>query len=250
MKKKLFLTLFLILMSFSIAGCSDTSSASPDLATEDLSDEEDVAIEDEPSKEAEMPRDADEYVTDGWTVDDVQKELEDLGFSNITLEKNEIDGESPDGIDQQLTTVCDADSGLFSDSNWKAGDKIDKAHKIIIYYNKYCYLTPDNCEDFAKALACDDNIWEEFAKKYDGKFVVFEAVVDDAGDNNGLTTWSAVVRQEGSQGAPIHCSPILTTENVDESIAEGDRVIVKGRINYYKTQGATLYLSVEELKKI
>ncbi len=197
------------------------------------------------SEEVSMPHSAKFYVEEEWSVNDIRNELESLGFTDIETEGREIETTDDAIYDKEVRDVFD-DSKKGHDY-WKEGDMVSPDHKIVIWYNTY--LTPENCEDFAKAISSEDNIWEDFAKEYDKKFIVFEAAVEEATDYDGLTTWSATVRIDNSPSSLIILSPTLTTENIDRNVKEGDRIIAKGWINYYQTKGHTLHIDTIELKK-
>lgn len=116
------------------------------------------------------------YYDDGWTVEELILHFEQLGFTNI----------------ETATTV---DSGTFSEfhqegevynieiedtflGGWSSGDVFGATSLITItYYERTPTLTIENCPDLAKVLSSRDIMYTDFAEKYDGQFIEFDACI-------------------------------------------------------------------------
>lgn len=145
---------FIFISTFSIVGC--------DLDDESTSSSNLIKIS--------MPYDDDYYETYSGTLEELVKELEDLGFTNIKTEECSYSGYEPDLV-----------KDITIEGEWFGFEKGDvfKSNKEvkIEYYTECLNLTIDNCEDLKNILTNESANYLEFLEEYDGKYVEFDGCV-------------------------------------------------------------------------
>lgn len=254
MKKYIAFLLAFLFASFLLTACeTDTedgftasSSGTDNVISEENSP--DTAVE-STSDEIEMPYSSADYCGAEWTLESLTEHLKELGFT--TIETIPCDPDD-DKYEANIFEIY-IQTGLFSTDPWEAGEKYDPDDKITIYYNEFPILTVENCPDLLTVLTSKDIDYMTFANKYDGRYVEFNAYVTShttydggtshiinvtGGDYNGETELGHY-DAEFYDGLIIRIGDRTWGNNINESVEEGDNVLVSGRIDaswceYYK----------------
>ncbi|MBQ8859351.1 MAG: DUF4839 domain-containing protein [Clostridia bacterium] len=116
------------------------------------------------------------HYDEGWTVEDLVSHFEQLGFTNIEIATT-IDSGTFSKFHQEgeIYNVEIEDTFL---GGWDSGDIFGATSLITItYYERTPTLTIDNCPDLASVLSSKDMVYTDFAEKYDGQFIEFDACV-------------------------------------------------------------------------
>lgn len=126
-----------------------------------------------PVVEITMPNDTDYYETEDWTVENIIKEFENMGFTNIVTERM---GTSSEYVYGPVHTV--RIDGEWT--GWSEGDVYYSNDEVeISYYDPTPTLTVDNCPELSAVLERESTDWLQFAKEHDGEFIEFDGCVID-----------------------------------------------------------------------
>lgn len=199
-------------------------------------------------KVIEMPNGSEYYIGSEWNVDTLTDHFEELGFKNIKTVACEPD---EDKFEKNIFELY-IQTGTFSTDPWEAGEKFDAEAEISIYYNESPMLTVDNCPDLVTVLTSEEMDYMTFAEKYDGQYVEFEAIVSSHISYDGGTSHIIdVMGNRDSKGLVIRIGDNTWGNSIDESVEEGDEVVVRGKIDlswceYYNQ----LYVETEDLNRL
>ena len=128
------------------------------------------------SSEITMPYSSEEYVNGGWTIEDLEKHFEDLGFTEIEIIGNTT----------EITGIyAENDDSLFE--SFEKGAEISASHKIWIYtdFESTSPLTVANCPEFAKFVESgiespeNNEEWISFLESNSGKLLEFDGTITD-----------------------------------------------------------------------
>ena len=116
------------------------------------------------------------YYDEGWTVEGLISHFEQLGFTNIeTAETIDSGTFSKFHQEGEIYNVEIEDTFL---GGWNSGDVFGATSLITItYYERTPTLTIENCPDLASILSSKDMMYTDFAEKYDGQFIEFDACI-------------------------------------------------------------------------
>ena len=207
-----------------------------------------------------MPNSAKYYIGSEWTIETITEHFEALGSQNIRA----IPCEPND--DNYKTNIREIyiETGLFSTDPWEAGEAFAPDAEISIYYNEFPVLTAANCPDLATVLSSKDMNYLTFCKKYDGRYVEFDAYVvghntynggvehiidGTGGDYDGQTEVDAS-DESTFDGLIIRIGDRTFGSEINKGVDVGDHVFVSGRIDkgwaeYFKC----LYVETMELSR-
>lgn len=116
------------------------------------------------------------HYDEGWTVDELISHFEQLGFTNIETAKM-IDSGTFSEFHQE-GEIYNVEIGDTFLGNWSSGDVFGATSLITItYYERTPTLTIENCPDLASVLSSRDMMYTDFAEKYDGQFIEFDACI-------------------------------------------------------------------------
>lgn len=146
-----------LILAFILSGCGDYEST-PD-------------VESNPVVDIVMPNDTNYYQTEDWTVENLIKEFESLGFTNIVTKYMGTPFEYRYG---PVHTVS-IDHEMFA---WDEGDIYRSNDEVeISYYDPTPTLTSENCPELADILTGETSSWLKFAEEYDGQYIEFDGCV-------------------------------------------------------------------------
>ncbi len=210
---------------------------------------------------ATMPYSSDEYENGEWSVDELVKHFEDLGFSDIEVEENTTFDE--DKVKIQVVVSEDSTSWFPSYRDFEKGEIVDTLRKIIIRETKLIpILTTENCPEFAEFVKNgydspeNTSTWLEFIEKHNGSALEFDGVITNWYDEfwyiSGVDCTIAIESSE-------HMSFYWDADSVDDLgldhneyslglVTEGMKVHVLAVINY--TEGVGLALDIESMQII
>lgn len=214
----------------------------------------------ETNKKIIMPHSASDYIGSDWTIETITKHFEELGFTNIQAVPCEPDDDNYETNIRELVIS----KGLFSTDPWEAGEKFDADAEISIYYNEFPILTINNCADLATVLTSKNMDYMTFCKKYDGRYVEFDAyviehitydggtshIIDVAGGDYDGESEIDAYNPETYAGLNVRIGDRTWGNSINENVQVGDNVTVSGRIDaswaeYYKC----LYIETMHLYK-
>lgn len=194
-----------------------------------------------------MPHSSDYYIGSEWTNDTLTEHFKELGFT--TIESIACDPDD-DKFQNNIFELYVCSGWLSSTNTWQEGEEFEPDTKIKIYYNEIPMLTVDNCEDLNTILTSTDISYSSFCKRYDERYVEFEAVVTEHLTYDAGTSHIIDVKGIGKKGLEIRIGDRTLENSIDESVEIGDTVLVRGKISnrwakYYKE----LYVETSLLKK-
>ena len=221
MKRKKILIILLLLI-FTITGCEEESGS-----------------------KIKMSKSSDSYLKENWTYESLKEHFKKLGFTNI---KGIAVEPEDDDFEKNIFELY-IEQGFIGDDTWEKNDEFNSNQEVRIFYNEYPLMTIDNSEDLKKVLNGKIKSYEDFAKKYDGRYVEFKAIVHDHHSLYDTMDMIYVVG-ENKNGLIIQIGDNAYGNNIDLSVEKGDKVIVRGRISksdsdYYKN----LYVETLDLIK-
>lgn len=181
-----------ILLLLSLSGCGDYKST--------------------PIIEITMPNDTYYYETEDWTVENVIKEFESMGFTKIVTERM---GTSSNYVYGPIDTVRIA--GKWT--GWSEGDIYYSNDEVKIrYYDPTPTLTTENCPELSAILKGESSDWFQFATAHDGEFIEFDGCVIRRTDSKILNE-AIITVCGGDYSESINKQPIrLTYISIDPDI--------------------------------
>lgn len=222
MKRAAFV-LLAVIMSIMLVACGD------------IGNEKEISI-----SKIEMPNSSVHYKGNQWTLDSLTEHFRELGFTSF--ESIPCD---PD-VDNYRNNifVVEIRTGWFSEDPWEAGEKFNADDTIKIYYNEFPLLTIENCPDLLTMLTSDKMNYTTFAKKYDGRYVEFDAYIDshityNAGIDHIIDVVGIYDVDNKTSVSEIRIGDIKWGDRINKNVKEGDPVKVSGKIDaswskYYK----------------
>ena len=120
-----------------------------------------------------MPYSSVDYCGEDWTLEELTEHLTELGYTNLSAVACDPDDRRYKSNIFEVTI----ETGLFSAGPWEAGEEFKADAEISIYYNEFPLLTVENCPDLWAVLYNKEASGEDFAIKYDGRYVEFEACI-------------------------------------------------------------------------
>ena len=179
-----------------------------------------------------MPKSTEEYIDSDWTVDSITEHFKELGFTKFRTVPCDPDD---DKYEKNIFEMY-IETGMFSTDPWEAGQEFDADSEISIYYNEFPMLTIDNCPDLKTALYTTDLSYTSFASEYDGRYVEFEGYVHshttyDGGTSHIIDVAAGNASDKDAPGLIVRIGDRTWGNNINESVEEGDLVIVSGKID-------------------
>ncbi len=130
--------------------------------------------------EIAMPYENEYYEKEEWTVEDLSKEFESLGFTNVVAVKL-VD--SSDYVYGVVSSVR-IDGQMLG---WEKGDVFRSTDEVEIFYHAPTpTLTIDNCPELADILNGNTTSWRSFASDHDGEFIEFDGCVIERIDDDAV----------------------------------------------------------------
>lgn len=180
----------------------EESKSSEDSSAKDESNNEKPAesSKTDKKKEATMPYDNSVYSGTDWTVEELVDHFEELGFTQIKINKTE----SFDNDCIYYVGIEDvyANSWLTEYKGFKAGETYKTRLEIRIDANERIpTLTVDNCSEFAALVKAgnDESKKEVFIKNHLGEYIEFSGTLIDWYDIYFYIGVSFEIEVEGSQ---------------------------------------------------
>ena len=198
------------------------------------------------SQSAEMPYSSQAYCEMDWTLESLESHFRELGFHDF--EEHPVE---PDDDDYNRNIYELYHKSLLFDNSWEAGAQLDSDETIIVFYNEQPTWTLESCPDLASALAGTSD-YLEFAEKYDGQYVSFDAYVSYQLTTATLDDIIYVARDYSSAQADsvsIRVGNGTHGNTVRGATPVGTKVHLEGRVSkrwseFYKTlyiEGRTLH---------
>lgn len=172
-----------------------------------------------------------EYKTDGWEANDLVEHFKDLGFEDIEVIK-----ESDPYYRHQVAKVSiGGDTDLYPKKTFFSSQKVK-----IYYYEESSTLTVENCPDLLNLLTAQEIDYMSFAKKYDGKYIEFDAYIDSINpyDKSIIEVAYGDYSSNEPTGNLIRIEEDSTNiyQKYDDTLKEGQNVKVIGKVNAYMSE--------------
>ncbi len=153
-----------------------------------------------------MPYSSEEYVNGEWTVDNLVKHFEDLGFTEVEVYGNLT----------EITYVLAENEDSLLDS-FEKGEEIDSSRKIWIEtgFETVSPLTVANCSEFAEFVENgieSPTAWTSFLEAHDGELLEFDGTITDWYDDLFWTSISFSISIEDSEQMSFSKSTIELIE--------------------------------------
>lgn len=122
--------------------------------------------------------------------------------------------------------------------------------------NKSSVLTIENCPELEAVLFSKETSGEEFAIKYDGAYVEFEACIYENEKSTitldrSITVTGELDAEGKTSGWVIKIGNRTWEASIDESVEKGDLVLVKGHVDAKWTEYYNcLYIETYSLNKV
>lgn len=201
-----------------------------------------------PIDNIKMEHGSEYFIGSEWDRDSLTRYFTNLGFTNVKAETFNPD-ENTIMMNIKEIYITTPDKKYYMDA-WNEEDSFSPDSIIVFYYNGEPPLTVDNCKELSNYVyeGCYNCV--DFAEKYDGRFVILDAVITTHTTYDGGLSHVIYGKQEGSNGPEINLYDDGFNNDYDDSVEVGDRVYVMGKISerwteYYKH----LYLNTEILMK-
>lgn len=197
------------------------------------------SAEDENGTTIAMTHDTQYFYT--LTPEQAKQELINLGFKNIELKPQSPNNSNCSDLIFSIKTKHNKNDSALDTSrdSWSAGDIYTSTETFTITYNNSPAITVENCEDLYKLTTSNEIDYREFAKKYDGRYIILKAHITTYLEYSGGL--GRVI--DVAEGPYIYEEPTFTSFRIDEamyaqvedSYIVGQNVLVKGKINDYYT---------------
>jgi len=153
----------------------------------------------------------------------------------------------------QMSTITSCGS---SDELIESDKPVEETNVSTSEESNSTILTIDNCPELKAVLFSKEASGEDFAIKYDGAYVEFEACIFE-NEKSSITldrsiTVTGEFNTEGeASGWVIMIGNRTWGANIDESVEKGDLVLVKGRVDAEWTEYYNcLYIEANSLIKV
>ena len=185
------------------------------------------------SEKIEMPHSSTDYIGDEYTLESLTEHFRELGFTSFENIPCDPDNDNF----RNNIFVIEICTGLFSEDPWEAGEKFNSTDKIKIYYNEFPLLTPDNCPDLKEVLTNPSSDYKAFAKKYDGRYVEFDAYVYshltyNAGLDHIIDVAGGDYNETGAPGHIVRMGDRTFDGVLNTEVKEGENVVAVGTVDF------------------